>query len=83
LNYPKIKVRVPERGESILTTVEINGETWPVTRFAFDTGDINGLVKIRMDFYGEIDFEAETPLAITSVQKARPVLPPADPELMG
>ena len=68
MHYPKLTVRVPEQGVAILTTVLIDGVQWPVTRVAFDTGeDLNGLVKIKLEFHGSIDMEAETPLAVTAI----------------
>lgn len=72
MNFPKIRVTVPE-GRRVLSTVEIDGRQWPVTRFAFDTGDIaaadGGLVKVRMEFYADLLVVGEVPLAVTDVEK--------------
>jgi hypothetical protein len=70
MHYPKLIVRVPECGEAILTTVLIDGQQWPATRVSFDTGaTLNGLVRIRLEFIGAIDFESDAPLVITSAEK--------------
>lgn len=72
VHYPKVRVRVPEKGEAILTTVEVDGQMWPVTRFAFDTGEsLSGLVKVRMEFHAGIDFESDVPLVLTSAGPIR------------
>lgn len=68
-HYPKVRIRVPEKGLAILTTVEIDGQPWPATRVSFDSGeDIHGFVGIRLEFVGEIDFESEAPLVVTGLE---------------
>lgn len=70
--YPHLKVRVPEKGTAILTTVELDGNQIPALRVAFDTGaDLNGQVKIMLEFIGTIDLESEAPLTLTAVSPVR------------
>ena len=70
MHYPHLRVRVPEKGQAILTDVELDGKPIPATRVAFDTGaDIKGLVKIRLEFIGSIDLESEAPLTVVGVAK--------------
>ena len=69
VHTPKLRVRVPAEGRAVLTTVEIDGQQWPVYRVSFDSGeDSSGWVRVRLEFNAEIDFESDVPLALTSIE---------------
>lgn len=65
MDLPKLRVRVPD-GRSILTVVELDGRQIPATRVRFDTRAVDGFVKVRLDFYADIEVEAEggTPVVV-------------------
>jgi hypothetical protein len=71
MDIPKLVVRVP-RGESVFTTVVLNGQPLPATRVQFDTGDgqdTSSLVKVTVTFYADLDLEVEgIPAAVTALE---------------
>ena len=74
MKWPELRVRISE-GRRVFTTVELDGVQIPVTRLAFDTGDLNardsGFVTVRMEFYADLVVEGDVPLAVTNVEKVR------------
>lgn len=75
--WPKLRVRVPDGGKTILTTVELDGKPLPALRVAFDTGDVRekgtGLVAVTVTFYADLDLEVWGGQEV--VTKLQPVKP--------
>jgi hypothetical protein len=69
--YPKLRIEVPG-GRTVLTKVTLDGRMLPATRVSFDSGDVSkhdgGVVKVRLEFYADIELDADLPLAVTGIE---------------
>ena len=71
-DLPKLRIKIPG-ARAYLTSVELDGRVLPATRVSFDTGpDLNSMVKVRLEFYAEIELDATVPLAVTDLRPVEP-----------